>query len=84
MAELRKCLYLVFSQFGKILDVVAQKTPKLKGQAWICFASIAAATNALRSMQDYPFLDKPMVRRTFTRTERFWWHAGTINAQRRS
>lgn len=31
-------------------------------QAWIVFADIAAATNALRGMQGFPFYEKPVVR----------------------
>lgn len=51
----------MFSQFGKILDVVCLKTYRLRGQAWVVFADISGATNALRSLQDFPFFDKPMV-----------------------
>ncbi|KAK9812219.1 hypothetical protein WJX73_004934 [Symbiochloris irregularis] len=58
--ELKKCLYTIFSQFGKIIDVVALKTYRLRGQAWVVFAEISGATNALRSMQGFPFFDKPM------------------------
>ncbi|BBN11513.1 U2 small nuclear ribonucleoprotein B'' [Marchantia polymorpha subsp. ruderalis] len=58
--ELKKSLYAVFSQFGKILDIVACKTLKLRGQAWVVFDDVTAATNALRQMQGFPFYDKPM------------------------
>jgi hypothetical protein len=53
----------MFSQFGKVLDVVALKTYRMRGQAWVVFSDVAAATNALRSMQGFPFFDKPIVRR---------------------
>eukprot|EP00897_Mesotaenium_endlicherianum_P005492 jgi/Mesen1/4971/ME000248S04259 len=58
--ELKKSLYAVFSQFGKILDIVAAKSLKLRGQAWVVFDDVTAATNALRQMQGFPFYDKPM------------------------
>jgi hypothetical protein len=61
IAELRKALYAMFSQFGKILDVVALKTLRLRGQAWIVFSDVAAATNAKNTMQGFPFFDKPIV-----------------------
>ncbi|XP_018441604.1 U2 small nuclear ribonucleoprotein B'' isoform X3 [Raphanus sativus] len=48
-------------KFGRILDVVALKTPKLRGQAWVAFSDVTAATNAVRQMQNFPFYDKPMV-----------------------
>lgn len=58
---LKKALFAVFSQFGRILDIVVMKTLRLRGQAWIVFADVAAASNALRQMQSFPFYDKPMV-----------------------
>ncbi|KAK9733737.1 hypothetical protein RND81_04G088600 [Saponaria officinalis] len=59
--ELKKSLHAVFSQFGKILDVLAFKTLKHKGQAWVVFEDVSSATNALRQMQDFPFYDKNML-----------------------
>jgi len=58
--ELRKSLYAMFSQFGTVLDVVALKTLKMRGQAFVVFKDIPSATRALRSMQNFPFYDKPM------------------------
>jgi RNA recognition motif-containing protein len=60
-AELKKCMYAMFSQFGRIVDVVALKTLRLRGQAWVVFSDVSAATNALRTMQGFPFFDKPIV-----------------------
>ena len=34
---------------------------KMRGQAFVVFRDISSATNALRSMQGFPFYDKPMV-----------------------
>ena len=59
--ELKKSLYAIFSQFGPILDIVALKTLKMRGQAFVVFRDLGSATNALRSMQGFPFYDKPMV-----------------------
>ncbi|KAM7287964.1 U1 small nuclear ribonucleoprotein A [Ixodes scapularis] len=58
--ELKKSLYAIFSQFGQILDIVALKTLKMRGQAFVVFKDLNSATNALRSMQGFPFYDKPM------------------------
>ena len=60
VAELKKSLHAVFSQFGKIIDVVAVKTYKLRGQAWVVFQDVASATAAMRAVQGFPFFDKPM------------------------
>jgi len=58
--ELRKSLYAMFSQFGTVLDVVALKTLRMRGQAFIVFKELSAASNARRSMQNFPFYDKAM------------------------
>jgi len=58
--ELKKSLYAVFSQFGPIIDVVALKNFKMRGQAFVVFRDISDATNAMRQMQGFPFYDKPM------------------------
>ncbi|PRW20220.1 U2 small nuclear ribonucleo B -like [Chlorella sorokiniana] len=65
--ELKQLLYALFGQFGKIIDVVTMRTDRLRGQAWIVFADIAAATSALRGMQGFPFYEKP-VRVSYART----------------
>ncbi|KEH30885.1 RNA recognition motif [Medicago truncatula] len=49
--ELKKSLHAVFSQFKKILEVLAFKTLIHKGQAWVIFEDVTSASNALRQMQ---------------------------------
>ncbi|CAL1366325.1 unnamed protein product [Linum trigynum] len=58
--ELKKSLHAVFSQFGKIVEILAFKTLKHKGQAWVVFEEVQSATSAMRQMQSFPFYDKPM------------------------
>ncbi|XP_077214194.1 U2 small nuclear ribonucleoprotein B''-like [Tasmannia lanceolata] len=58
--ELKRSLYALFSQYGRVLDVVALKTTKLRGQAWVVFSEVPAASTAVRQMQSFPFYDKPM------------------------
>ncbi|KAM7276235.1 hypothetical protein ACFE04_018101 [Oxalis oulophora] len=58
--ELKKSLEAVFSQFGKIMEVLAFKTLKHKGQAWVVFDDVSSATSAIKQMQGFPFYDKPM------------------------
>ena len=58
--ELKKSLYAAFSQFGPILDIVALKTFKMRGQAFVVFRDITAATQAVRQMQGFPFYEKPL------------------------
>jgi hypothetical protein len=59
--ELKRSLYYLFSQFGQILDIVAMKTMKMRGQAFIVFKEIGSATNAIRALQGFPFYDQPIV-----------------------
>ncbi|KAI8821052.1 uncharacterized protein EV422DRAFT_528884 [Fimicolochytrium jonesii] len=58
--ELRKSLYYLFSQYGSVMDVVALKTSKMRGQAFIVFHEIASATSAMRSLQGFPFYNRPL------------------------
>uniref|UniRef100_A0A672LWV8 RRM domain-containing protein n=1 Tax=Sinocyclocheilus grahami TaxID=75366 RepID=A0A672LWV8_SINGR len=58
--ELKRSLYTLFSQFGQVMDIVAMKTMKMRGQAFVIFKELSAATNALRQLQGFPFYNKPM------------------------
>jgi len=66
--ELKKALYHVFSQFGNILEIHAQKTLWLRGQAWIVFDDISGAARAVREMNGFNFYNKAM-RVTFAKTK---------------
>eukprot|EP00747_Dinoflagellata_sp_TGD_P039914 gnl/TRDRNA2_/TRDRNA2_140547_c0_seq1.p1 gnl/TRDRNA2_/TRDRNA2_140547_c0~~gnl/TRDRNA2_/TRDRNA2_140547_c0_seq1.p1 ORF type:complete len:261 (-),score=56.60 gnl/TRDRNA2_/TRDRNA2_140547_c0_seq1:67-849(-) len=58
--QLRKSLREVFTAFGTIVDIIAMKSLKRRGQAWIIFKEVSSATNALKSLQGFPFYNKPM------------------------
>ncbi|XP_064173296.1 U2 small nuclear ribonucleoprotein B'' [Anguilla rostrata] len=58
--ELKRSLYALFSQFGQIIDIVALKTMKMRGQAFVVFRELGSSTNALRQLQGFPFYNKPM------------------------
>merc|ERR1711935_298543 len=66
--DLKKSLYAIFSQFGQIMDIVALKTLKMRGQAFVIFKEVPSADAAIKSMQGFPFYDKPM-RIAFSRME---------------
>ena len=59
--QLKQSLYLLFSQFGTVLDVVALKTEKMRGQAWVSFLNEQNATDAKNRLQGFEFFGKPMV-----------------------
>ena len=48
---LKKALYYLFSQFGKILNIVAMKEWRMRGQAFIIYKDITSATTCLRALQ---------------------------------
>jgi U2 small nuclear ribonucleoprotein B'' len=60
--DLRIALYALFSTYGPVLDVVALRTMKMRGQAHIVFRDIQAATQAMRALQGFDFFGKEMVR----------------------
>ncbi|KAG8191532.1 hypothetical protein JTE90_019596 [Oedothorax gibbosus] len=66
--DLKRSLNAIFSQFGRILQIVAKKSLKMRGQAFVIFEEASSASTALRSMQGFPFYDKAM-RIQYAKTE---------------
>ena len=60
--DLRTALYLLFSTYGTVLDVVALRTMKMRGQAHVVFRDVQAATQAMRSLEGFEFFGHQMVR----------------------
>ena len=58
--ELKKALYAIFSQFGPILEILATKNHKMRGQAFVVFRDVADATQAHKVMNGFPFYGKPL------------------------
>ncbi|MCJ1253066.1 U2 snRNP complex subunit msl1 [Lignoscripta atroalba] len=58
--DLRLSLYSLFSTYGPVLDVVALKNSKMRGQAHIVFRDINASTQAMRALQGFNFFGKDM------------------------
>lgn len=58
--DLRTCLYMLFSPYGKICALNASKAPKMRGQAHIGFANADEAATALKELQGMEFLGKPL------------------------
>lgn len=59
-ADLRRLLYTYFSRYGKVLDVIALKNEKMRGQAFIVFKDLATSTAALRKEDGRSFAGKAM------------------------
>jgi U2 small nuclear ribonucleoprotein B'' len=52
---------MLFSTYGSVLDVVALKTMKMRGQAHVTFKDVSTATQALRHLDGFEFFGKPVV-----------------------
>lgn len=59
--ELKSQLLALFSTYGRVIDIVARKGAKMKGQAFLSFADLAEATSAMRACEGMIFYEKPMV-----------------------
>ncbi len=59
--DLRTALYMLFATYGAVLDVVALKTIKMRGQAHIVYKDVQTATQAMRSLDGFEFFGRPMV-----------------------
>ncbi|KAK7422601.1 hypothetical protein QQZ08_009407 [Neonectria magnoliae] len=59
-ADLRTALYMLFSTYGPVLDVVALKTMTMRGQAHIVFRDVQTATQAMRALEGQEFLGREL------------------------
>lgn len=59
-SDLRTALYMLFSTYGPVLDVVAMKTMKMRGQAHIVYRDVQTATQAMRALNGAQFLGKDL------------------------
>jgi len=51
----------LFKVYGEVLDVVAHNNLRMRGQAFVSFASADTAKNAMKEVQRFPLYAKPMV-----------------------
>ncbi|KAK6531191.1 hypothetical protein TWF281_008016 [Arthrobotrys megalospora] len=54
-------LETLFSQYGTILEIVAKKNLRARGQAFVVFDSPEAAERAIKEVQGFNLFEKPMV-----------------------
>ncbi|KAL4919736.1 hypothetical protein BDW62DRAFT_178349 [Aspergillus aurantiobrunneus] len=59
--ELKEALSEIFSEYGTILEIIAKKNLKAKGQAFIVFDNVDSATRAIDEINGFDLFDKPMV-----------------------
>ncbi|KAI9667899.1 MAG: hypothetical protein M1821_000719 [Bathelium mastoideum] len=58
--QLKEALSEIFGEFGNIVDIVAKRNLKAKGQAFIVYDSVDAAQSAIDEVQGFELFDKPM------------------------
>ena len=76
--DLKKELYMLFSTYGSVLDIVALKTSKMRGQAHVCYTDAQASDRAMQALQGFDFFGKEMVRFQAM----LWPHALTLKTRR--
>lgn len=57
---LKRALYSLMTRHGKVLDVVALRKDGLRGQAFVVFDDVQAATAALQTEQGFTFFGKDL------------------------
>ena len=58
--QLKEALSELFSEYGTILEIVAKKNLKAKGQAFVVFDNVESAQKAIDEIQGFELFDKPM------------------------
>merc|ERR1719460_1308119 len=56
--NLKRALHTLFCRHGKILEIITLRRDGLRGQAWIIFEHVRAATAALRNENGFTFFGK--------------------------
>ncbi|KAJ5246221.1 hypothetical protein N7468_001204 [Penicillium chermesinum] len=59
--QLTEALEEIFAEYGTILEIVAKKNLRAKGQAFIVYDSVESATRAIEEVNGFELFDKPMV-----------------------
>jgi len=57
---LKASLRGLFKSYGEVLDVVAHSNLRMRGQAFVSFASADSAKKAMKDIQRFPLYSKPM------------------------
>lgn len=58
---MKQSLRALFKNYGEVLDVVAHSNLRMRGQAFVSFASADIARKAQKEVNRFPLYHKPMV-----------------------
>ncbi|KAI9679255.1 MAG: hypothetical protein M1817_005274 [Caeruleum heppii] len=59
--QLKEALTEIFAEYGTIIDLVAKRNIKARGQAFVVFEDAEAAGRAINEVQGFELFEKPMV-----------------------
>lgn len=58
---MKEALTEIFSEYGNVIDLVAKKNLKAKGQAFIVFEDTESAERAVKEVQGFELFEKAMI-----------------------
>ncbi|KAG1056933.1 hypothetical protein G6F43_001213 [Rhizopus delemar] len=58
---MKNSLRTLFKQFGEVLDVVAHRNIRMRGQAFVAYPDQESADKAIKELQHFVLYDKPMI-----------------------
>lgn len=61
LTEVRRALYALFSTYGRVVDVVHTRAPRMRGTAFVVFRDLASSTAAMRGLDGESFYGRGLV-----------------------
>jgi len=58
---MKEALTEIFSEYGTVIDLVAKRNLRARGQAFVVFDDTEAAERAIKEVQGFELFEKPMV-----------------------
>lgn len=81
---LKETLYGLCIPYGRILDIIALKTMKMRGQAFIVFGDITSSTAAMRQLTGRTLFGKPIqAEYALSKSDVVAQQDGTLNSKKR-
>ncbi|KAI4284712.1 MAG: hypothetical protein L6R38_001230 [Xanthoria sp. 2 TBL-2021] len=59
--DLKEALTEIFSEYGTVIDLIAKKNIKARGQAFVVFEDVESAERAIKEVQGFELFEKPML-----------------------
>jgi U2 small nuclear ribonucleoprotein B'' len=57
---MKQTLRALFKNYGEVLDVVAHRNLRMRGQAFVSFPNVEVAKKAQKEVKGFPLYGKPM------------------------